>query len=80
MFLSIPTHDALSATSSGFFHVSIGTLYSVAMEPDLVQRNLSLILGKALCPHTSPAEIPIFPHIYWNLNFGFPVLVFGLSR
>lgn len=46
MFLCIPTHDALSATSSGFFHVSIGTLYSVAMEPDLVQRNLSLNTGK----------------------------------
>lgn len=46
MFLNIPTHDALSATGRGFFHVSIGTLYSVAMEPNLVQRNLSLNTGK----------------------------------
>ena len=46
MFLSTPTRDALSATSSGFFHVSIGTLPSVAMEPDLVQRNVPVNTGK----------------------------------
>lgn len=45
---NIPTHDALPATGSGFFPVSIGTLYSVAMESDVVQRNLPVNTGEGL--------------------------------
>lgn len=45
MFLSTPTRDALLPLAVDF-SVSIGTLPSVAMEPDLVQRNVPVNTGK----------------------------------
>lgn len=61
MSLSIRPRDALSATGSGFFHVSIGTLYSVAMEPDLVQRNLPVNTGKGPLSTYCTSRNAIFP-------------------
>lgn len=61
MFSSVRVHDAPSARAGGFFHVSIGTLYSVAMEPDLVQRNLPVNTGKSLLSTNCTSRKSNFP-------------------
>lgn len=78
VFLSTPTHDALSATGSGFFHVSIGTLYSVAMDPDLVQRNVPVNTGKDSLSTYCTSRNSNFPTHLLESNLCFLVLVIGV--
>lgn len=78
MFLSTPTRDALSATGSGFFHVSIGTLPSVAMEPDLVQRNVPVNTGKDSLSAYCTSRNSNFPTHLLEPNLRFLIWVFGI--